>query len=411
MKIIHLYTNSFKGLSNESWMLALVMLINRAGSMVLPFLGVYMTDHLKFSIENTGIVLSFFGIGSVIGSWLGGYITDKIGEYKVQYISLLLSVPLFCLIPVFKTEVGVATIILLQSIVSDAFRPANSVAITKYAKPENITRAFSLNRMAVNLGFSIGPALGGILSAISYEFLFFTNALAALSAGILYIIFFRKRNKLAKLKAKKVKEAIEIKKENSPYRDGKFLIYCFFCMLFSICFFQLFSTLTIFYKDTAKLSQQNIGYILGYSGFLIVLLEMGFVQIAEKYFNLAVTMLLGTFICGFSYAMMAFDYSMITLVISMTLLCIGEIWTLPFMSTITALRSGENNKGAYMGLNGISFSIAFIVTPYLGTLIAEKFGFTTLWIGTGILATFIAIAFYFIVPWLIKDKKDLEISE
>ncbi|WP_027379678.1 MFS transporter [Chryseobacterium daeguense] len=405
MKIINIYASSFKGLSRESWMLALVMLINRSGSMVLPFLGVYMTNHLHFSIENTGIVLSFFGIGSVIGSWLGGFITDKIGEYKVQYLSLLLSVPLFCLIPVFKTEVGVAAIILLQSIVSDTFRPANSVAITKYAKPENITRAFSLNRMAVNLGFSIGPALGGILSAISYEFLFFSNALAALLAGILYISFFKKRNKIAKLKAKKVKEAIEIKKENSPYRDGKFLIYCFFCMLFSICFFQLFSTLTIFYKDVAKLSQQNIGFILGYSGFLIVLLEMGFVQIAEKYFNLAVTMLFGTFICGFSYAMMAFDHSLIALVISMTLLCIGEIWTLPFMSAITALRSGENNKGAYMGLNGISFSIAFIITPYLGTLIAEKFGFNALWIGTGVLATIIAIAFYFIVPWMIGDRK------
>lgn len=405
MKLLKLYTSSFKGLSQESWMLALVMLINRSGSMVLPFLGVYMTNHLHFSIENTGIVLSFFGIGSVLGSWLGGFITDKIGEYKVQSLSLLLSVPLFCLIPIFKTEVGVACIILLQSIVTDSFRPANSVAITKYAKPENITRAFSLNRMAVNLGFSIGPALGGILSAISYEFLFFSNALTALSAGIIYIFFFRKRNKLAKLKAKKIKEVIEIKKGNSPYRDGKFLIYCFFCMLFSICFFQIFSTLTIFYKDTAKLSQENIGYILGYSGFLIVLLEMGFVQIAEKYFNLAVTMLFGTFICGFSYAMLAFDYSLIALIVSMTLLCIGEIWTLPFMSTITALRSGENNKGAYMGLNGISFSIAFIVTPYLGTLIAEKLGFNTLWIGTGVLATIIAVAFYFIVPWMIKDKK------
>lgn len=135
---------------------------------------------------------------------------------------------------------------------------------------------------------------------------------------------------------------------------------------------------------------------------------MGFVQIAEKYFNLAVTMLLGTFICGFSYAMMAFDYSIITLIISMTLLCIGEIWTLPFMSTITALRSGKNNKGAYMGLNGISFSVAFIITPYLGTLIAGKFGFNVLWIGTGILSTIIAIAFYFIVPWMIGDKKDIE---
>lgn len=408
MKLIYLYTNSFKGLSKESWMLALVMLINRAGSMVLPFLGVYMTDHLKFSIENTGIVLSFFGIGSVIGSWLGGFITDRIGEYRVQYLSLLLSVPLFCMIPLFKTEIGVATIILLQSIVSDSFRPANSVAITKYAKPENITRAFSLNRMAVNLGFSIGPALGGILSAISYEFLFFSNAFTALIAGILYIVFFRKRNILAKLKARKVKEAIEIKKENSPYRDGKFLVYCFFCMLFSICFFQLFSTLTIFYKDTAHLSQQSIGYILGYSGFLVVLLEMGLVQVAEKYFSLAVTMLLGTFICGFAYAMLAFDYSIVTLVVSMSLLCVGEIWALPFMSTITALRSGKNNKGAYMGLNGISFSIAFIVTPTLGTFIAERFGFTILWIGTGVLATIIAIAFYYIVPWMIGDRKHAE---
>ena len=156
------------------------------------------------------------------------------------------------------------------------------------------------------------------------------------------------------------------------------------------------------------MSQQNIGYILGYSGFLIVLLEMGLVQIAEKYFTLAFTMLIGTFLCGISYAMLAFDYSMLTLVLSMTLLCVGEIWTLPFMSTITALRSGDNNKGAYMGLNGMSFSIAFIVTPYIGTLIAEKLGFNTLWIGTGVLATAIAIGFYFIIPWMLKEKNKAE---
>ncbi|WP_184187646.1 MFS transporter [Chryseobacterium defluvii] len=385
-------------------MLALVMLINRSGSMVLPFLGVYMTAHLHFSIENSGIVLSFFGIGSVIGSWLGGMITDRIGEYWVQSLSLLLSVPLFCLIPLFTTEAGLAGIILAQSIVSETFRPANSVAITKYAKPENITRAFSLNRMAINLGFSIGPALGGILSAISYEFLFYSNAIGALLAGLLYVWFFGKRNKTAIREIKKVKEAKATIKENSPYRDTKFLIYCFFCMLFSICFFQLFSTLTIFYKDTARLSQQNIGYILGYSGFLIVLLEMSLVQIAEKYSKLAFTMLIGTFLCGFSYAIMAFDHSLFTLVLSMTLLCIGEIWTLPFMSTITALRSGKNNKGAYMGLNGMAFSLAFIITPYLGTMMAEKFGFSVLWIVTGIITTITAIAFYFIIPWMLPKK-------
>ena len=171
-------------------MLAAVMLINRAGSMVLPFLGVYMVDHLHFGIKESGMVLSFYGIGSVLGSWLGGLITDRVGEYKVQSTSLFLSVPLFCVLPLFTSIEGLATIILLQSIISEMFRPANSVAITKYAKSQNLTRAFSLNRMAVNLGFSIGPAMGGILSSISYDFLFYCNALGALLAGIVYVIFF-----------------------------------------------------------------------------------------------------------------------------------------------------------------------------------------------------------------------------
>jgi MFS family permease len=103
--------------------------------------------------------------------------------------------------------------------------------------------------------------------------------------------------------------------------------------------------------------------------------------------------------------MLVFDYSILTLVVSMTLLCIGEIWTLPFISTITALRSGKNNKGAYMGMNGIAVSIAFIITPYLGTLTADKLGFNALWIGTGLLAVGIAAGFYFVIPWMLKKRE------
>ena len=399
MKLLKIYINSFKGLSAESWMLALVMLINRSGSMVLPFLGVYMTDHLKFDIQNAGIVLSFFGIGSVVGSWFGGMITDKFGEFKVQGLSLLLSVPMFCLIPLFQTEVGLAMIIFAQSCISEAFRPANSVAITKYAKPENLTRAFSLNRMAMNLGFSIGPALGGILSAISYDFLFYSNAAGALLAGITYILFFRNR----KYKNPETPKNITELKFSSPYKDYRFLLFCFACFLFSVCFFQLLNTLTIFYKKEAHLSQQQIGYILAFSGFLIVLVEMILVQVAEKYFRLKYTLFIGTILCAISFAMLPLDTSIWFLVLSIGILSIGEIWTLPFMATVTALRSGPNNKGVYMGILGMAFSLSFIITPLLGTAIAEKFGFTILWIGTGVLMTIAAVGFYFIIPWMLKE--------
>lgn len=402
MKLLKIYIDSFRGLSPESWMLATVMLINRSGSMVLPFLGVYMTDHLNFDIKSAGIVLSFFGIGSVVGSWFGGMITDKIGEFKVQSLSLFLSVPMFCLIPLFQTEAGLAAIIFIQSSISEAFRPANSVAVSKYAKPGNITRAFSLNRMAVNLGFSVGPALGGILAAISYDFLFYSNAVGALLAGLTYVFFFRKRSYRNKDIAKNEADV----KAVSPYKDVRFILFAGACFMFSVCFFQLLNTLTIFYKQEAKLSAEIIGYILGFSGIIVVVMEMIMVQIAERYLKLKTTMLLGTLFCAVAFAMLAAGNSLWLLVASISLLSLGEIWALPFMATITSLRSGTHNKGAYMGLLGIAFSLSFIITPSLGTFVAEKFGFTILWFSTGVVLTITAIAFYYIIPWMLKGRQN-----
>lgn len=405
MGLLRIYADSFKGLSKEAWMLSIVMLINRSGSMVLPFLGVYMTDQLEFSIKESGLVLSFYGVGSVIGSWLGGYFTDKFGEYRVQSTSLFLSAPLFLLIPIFTSVEGMALIILLQSIISETFRPANSVAITKYARPENLTRAFSLNRMAINLGFSIGPALGGILSSVSYELLFITNAVGAVLAGIFYVRFFRKRHKIYQKKMKEkplVKETTE--KERSPYRDSPFLVYCLLCAIFSVCFFQFFNTIPIFYKEVAHLDQKSIGYILGYSGFIIVVLEMLVVNFADKYLTIAKTLLYGILMCAAAYAMLAINHHISLIMLSISILSVGEILVLPFMSTITALRSGKTNQGAYMGLNGMTFSISFIITPLLGTSVASDLGFNTLWIGSGVVLALAGIAMYFVVDWLLPGK-------
>ncbi|AQX10636.1 MFS transporter [Elizabethkingia ursingii] len=386
-------------------MLSIVMLINRSGSMVLPFLGVYMTDQLEFSIKESGIVLSFYGVGSVIGSWLGGYFTDKFGEYRVQSTSLFLSAPLFLLIPIFTSVEGMALIILLQSIISETFRPANSVAITKYARPENLTRAFSLNRMAINLGFSIGPALGGILSSFSYELLFITNAVGAIMAGIFYVRFFRKRHKIYQKRNKEKKITNEaIQKELSPYKDFPFLVYCLLCAIFSVCFFQFFNTIPIFYKEVAHLDQKSIGYILGYSGFIIVVLEMLVVNFADKYLTIAKTLLYGILMCSVAYAMLAINHHISLILLSISILSVGEILVLPFMSTITALRSGKTNQGAYMGLNGMTFSISFIITPLLGTSVASDLGFNTLWIGSGVVLALAAIGMYFVVNWLLPGK-------
>ncbi|WP_312760820.1 MFS transporter [Epilithonimonas sp.] len=403
MKLFNSYINTFKGLSREAWMLSIVMLINRSGSMVLPFLGVYMTDHLKFSLENTGIVLSFYGIGSVLGSWLGGFLTDKFGEYYIQSWSLFLSAPIFIIMPFFSSVEMMALLIFLQSSISDTFRPANSVAITKYARPENLTKAFSLNRMAINLGFSIGPALGGILSGISYNFLFIVNGIGAVTAGIIYVIFFRRRNKMFREKKKlEPTKTIEKTVTKSPYKDYPFLLYSFLCAVFAVCFFQFFNTIPLFYKDVAKLDQSTIGFILGYSGFIIVLLEMPLVSLAERVLKIPQILSIGIIMSGVSYLLLLFGSNIPLLLLSMSILSIAEIWVLPFMSTVTALRAERGNKGAYMGLNGIAFSFSFIFTPFLGTYVVSHFGFDSLWIGSFAILMVTAFLIFWITKKMIK---------
>jgi len=403
MKLFNSYINTFKGLSREAWMLSIVMLINRSGSMVLPFLGVYMTDHLKFSLENTGIVLSFYGIGSVLGSWLGGFLTDKFGEYYIQSWSLFLSAPIFIIMPFFSSVEMMALLIFLQSAISDTFRPANSVAITKYARPENLTKAFSLNRMAINLGFSIGPALGGILSGISYNFLFIVNGIGAVTAGIIYVIFFRRRNKIFREKKKlEPTKPIEKTVTKSPYKDYPFLLYSFLCAVFAVCFFQFFNTIPLFYKDVAKLDQSTIGFILGYSGFIIVLLEMPLVSLAERVLKIPQILSIGIIMSGVSYLLLLFGSNIPLLLLSMSILSIAEIWVLPFMSTVTALRAERGNKGAYMGLNGIAFSFSFIFTPFLGTYVLSHFEFDSLWIGSFAILMVTAFLIFWITKKMIK---------
>jgi predicted MFS family arabinose efflux permease len=283
-------------------MLSVVILINRIGAMVVPFLSIYMTQHLGFTIKETGFVLSFFGMGAVVGSWLGGWLSDKIGFFKTQFWSLILVIPIYFLLPELKSVQSVAIGVFLLSMTADVFRPANSVAISYYARPENLTKAFSLNRMAINLGFSIGPALGGILASISYYWLFYGNAFGTILAGIIFYVYFNNRKSRFNQEPQKISDAIEPKaKVKSPYRDRKMLLFGFLCALYAICFFQLLSTLPLFYKEVHQMSESSIGIILGYSGLFVFLTEMLLVQIADKKFTASQIIIGGTLLCGLSF--------------------------------------------------------------------------------------------------------------
>ncbi len=395
-ELLRIYIDSYRGLSKPAWMLALVMLINRTGAMVLPFLGIYMTQALGFTIKEVGVVLACFGLGAITGSWLGGWLTDRFGNFWVQSLSLLCSAPLFLVLPLFTTVEALAIAIFILSVVTETFRPANSVSVARYARPENITRAFSLNRMAINLGFSVGPALGGFLASFSYHWIFYGNALGASIATVVFVLFFYKRKGNTRSSAIDTATS-QNPAPRSPYRDWVFLLFSLLCCIYAICFFQLLSTLPLFYQKAHFLDEKQVGIILGFSGFVVVVFEMILVHIAERRLSYATSIFWGTILCAVSFAFLPIPTGYWILYASIFLLSISEILAMPFMASVAVKRSSRQTQGAYMGLNALAFSAAHVFSPFLGTRIADHYGFNILWWGTAVVLVVVAIGFNAVV--------------
>ncbi len=395
-KILILYRQAYGGLSEEAWMLALVMFINRSGAMVLPFLSIYVTGPLGFSLEQAGIILGTFGLGSMAGAFLGGWLSDKIGNFRVQFLSLTLGGALFLCIPLFTEFTSLAAAVFIASTAIECLRPANAASVAVYAKPENITRAFSLNRMALNLGFSIGPALGGLLATISYTWLFIADGFTCIAAGLFFFFYFRKKSPRSP-EAEPLTPLAAVASP-SPYKDKLFLFFVALSGLFALVFFQFFFTLPIYYREVYSLSEARIGGLMAFNGIIVFSAEMILVYLLEHRFRLWRIIVTGSLLNGLSYLLLNAASGEYILYVSMFLLSTAEILAMPFMVSFIVRRAGEAKRGAYLGLYSFSYAAAFILSPYLGTQLIANFGFSTLWWILGAISAGTALGFYFLLP-------------
>ncbi len=368
------YINTFGGLSQEVWWLALITLINRAGTMVIPFLSLYLTKSLDFSLADVGWVMTAFGLGSVVGSWLGGKLTDIMGSYKVMIFSLFLTGILFIALQYLQTFPLMCLGIFIVMLFADMFRPAMYVALSAYSKPENKTRSVTLIRLAINLGFSAGPAIGGlIITTISYGGLFWVDGITCILATLVLIKV---------LHPKKAKTLDEVKVENpiSAYKDKAFWVFLASMTLFGIIFLQYFSTMPLYYKDVHALSEFEIGLLLGLNGLLIFLLEMPLIKWLENSrYTKAGLMLVGAVLTGASFLVLNMTSWVGILVVGMLLVTVGEMVAFPFSNAFAMERAKKGNQGEYLALYTISFSIAHIFGHNAGMQLVDKIGFENTW--------------------------------
>lgn len=389
---VSLYKTSFTGLSKEAWLLSFVMLINRSGTMVLPFMTLYLTGKdMHRSLSDAGIVMGLFGLGSIIGAYFGGKFSDKIGFHKIQLVTLLFGGIMFIILGQVKSYPLICVFAFLLSLVNEAFRPANSSAIAFYSTPENRTRTYSLNRLAINFGWAVGASIGGLIASYNYELLFWVDGITNILAAILLFYFLKP---IIKIKKEEIKNK-EVPLKMSAYNDKTFLWFLVLKLMFACCFVQLFTTIPKYFRDNLLLDESYIGLIMAINGIIIVAIEMVLIYTLEKKNKDMQYIIIGLVLCACSFLTLLIpgNAKFISLVMIL-FITIGEIMSMPFMNSFWIKRTNESNRGQYAALYTIAWGIANTLGPFLCATLVDATNFKVMFVVLGTVLLLTGFGFY-----------------
>ncbi|MBP6073147.1 MAG: MFS transporter [Flavobacterium sp.] len=395
------YIDNFRGFSREIWILTLVTFINRAGTMVLPFLSKYLKEDLHFSYAQVGWIMVSFGFGSMLGSWLGGKLSDKIGFYRIMVFSLFVSGLAFFGLQFITSFEGLCMGIFSLMTIADMFRPAMFVSIAAYAKPENRTRALTLVRLAINLGFGAGPALGGlIIMKIGYKGLFWADGATCIAAILVFVLLVKEKKKSKYIDKKDPDHVLT----ESVFKDKPFWIFLTSCVIIGVLFFQLFTTIPLYHKEQFNLSEFQTGLLLTLNGVLVFFLEMPIVSYIErKKMDKVKVVTMGCLLMSISLFLMLINFWSGILIIMMLFMTFAEMFAFPFSNSFAMSRAPKGQEGRYMAIFTMSYSMAHILSAKIGMNIIDYFGYQANWIFMGCLGLVGVLLGYWVIT-LVKTE-------
>ncbi len=375
------------------WTLILITFIDRiGGSMLFPFFALYLTKRFEIGMTQVGVLFAAFSVSSFIGSLLGGALTDRFGRKGIIIFGLIAS-SISTLAMGFVDSVAYFFVIaILVGILADTAGPAHQAMLADILPEKQRAQGFGIFRVAFNLSFVIGPAIGGLLAARSYMLLFVTDAVVSLLTAALFVRFIP-----------------ETKPETSPdephesvagsfagyfrvLRDSTFILFLGASLLMALVYMNMNTTLGVFLRDVHGIPEAGYGALLSLNAAMVVLFQF---PITRKIENLPplLMMALGTLLYAIGFGMYGFVSTYAFFMLAMVILTIGEMIVAPVGQALVAKFSPEDMRGRYMAVFGFSWAIPFAVGPYLAGLVLDNLDPRLLWYMAGLIGL-LAVAGY-----------------
>lgn len=372
----------YKGFDRRIWVLFASMLIDGVGySIISPYILLFLEQDMEVSLAIGGIILLVAGVVGAAGNVIGGLLADKYGRRGVMVSSMLLRCLTFVLLAAQVTYgpelITISALLSLSYFFGGVFSPANNAMVADITEPSRRMEAYGLLRVAWNLGFAVGPLIGGVLILISFSLTFTISAVISFFAALIVALMLSES--YVPVPKEGTKGALHGIGGIKPF----FLLFCLICLPMFIMGGQFGSTYTVYANERIGIDTATIGAVFGLNGIMVVLMQMPISRWLNDR-NPYMGMVFGSVVYSLGFLIIAAVTDSIGLAITMVVITIGEMMIVPVSNSLTVLLAPDNERGKYLGLFGLVSSFGWFGSTFVGGILYDAYD--NGWVIWGVLA-------------------------
>ena len=353
--------------------------------LLFPFFSLYITSRFNVGLKEVGILFAIFSVSSIVGSFIGGAITDKFGRKAMLLFGLVASAVSSLLMGIIDDLTVFYVLAGFVGLLSNAGGPAQQAMIADLLPEKQLAEGYGVQRVVFNISASVGPALGGLLANINFIWLFVFDAVSSLiTAVIVYYVIPETKPEASEEEADQ-SLAQTMGGYGKVFTDRPFMLYVVISIIVTIVYVQMNSTMPVFLFDQHSIPPAGYGTLLSMNALIVVFFQFWITRRVSGKAPLLM-MALGTVFYAFGFGMFGFGSTFAFFVLAMIVITIGEMIIAPVGQALVARFSPEAMRGRYMAVFGFTWGISFAAGPLMAAYVTEGLGPNWVWYGGFIFA-------------------------